>query len=413
MIIIHYMNEHTLPRLAQHRVAEHLQVMPAVVLTGARQSGKSTLAHDLVPGDRGYYSLDDLDVAEVAGRDPMALMTGPGPITIDEIQREPDLLLAVKRAIDEHRRPGQFLLTGSANLLLMRGVSESLAGRASYLTLWPMTRREQQGTGRCGIWDELISAESNDWIDVILSQPDEPADWRPLARRGGFPTPALHLESSTDRGIWFGGYIQTYLERDLRAISAIDALPDFRRLMRAACHRLGQLVNQTELGRDVGLPQPTVHRYLNLLETSYLVVRLPAYAVNRTKRLIKSPKLYWSDTGLAIHLSGGLEPAGAHLENLILHDMIVWRDTRSDNSELFYWRTAIGEEVDFVIEAGDRLLPIEIKASSRPRISDTRGLRVFRSEYGSKALPGLLLHTGSEVKWITQDVLALPWWRIL
>ena len=144
-----------------------------------------------------------------------------------------------------------------------------------------------------------------------------------LAHRGGFPSPALHLESQRDKAVWFDGYVRTYLERDLQALSSISALPDFRRLMRAACLRMGQLVNQAELGRDVALPQPTVHRYLNLLETSYLLVRLPAYSVNRTKRLIKSPKVYWGDTGVALHLTQEEEPRGAHLENLVLHDLLT------------------------------------------------------------------------------------------
>src|SRR5690606_36447774 len=156
------------------------------------------------------------------------------------------------------------------------------------------------------------------------------------------PTPAVHMRTAQERRIWFVGYVRTYLERDLQDLSSIAALPDFRRLMRAACHRLGQLVNQTELGRDVALPQPTVHRYLNLLETSYLLVRVPAYAANRTKRLIKSPKLYWGDTGLALHLAGLAEPAGAHLENLVLHDLLAWRDARLDRAEVLYWRTATG-----------------------------------------------------------------------
>lgn len=205
-------------------------------------------------------------------------MGGPQPITLDEVQREPGLLRAVKRAIDRDRTPGRFLLTGSANLLLMRQVSESLAGRASYLTLWPMTIREQRGLGRCGVWDELLAAPDAEWIDIIAGQPDSPDDWKTVARRGGFPTPALHLDTPRAREVWFDGYVRTYLERDLQDLSAIAALPDFRRLMRAAALRLGQLVNQTELGRDVALPQPTVHRYLNLLETSYMLVRLPAHA---------------------------------------------------------------------------------------------------------------------------------------
>ena len=383
------MIEHTLSRLVVPSLEDRLRVMPAVVVTGARQTGKSTLAQKLTPGSRRFFTLDDLDVLDAARRDPEALVGGSQPVTIDEVQREPDLLHAVKLAIDRQRQPGQFLLTGSANLLLMRQVSESLAGRASYMTLWPMTRREQQGLGRGGLWDELLEARDEDWPDRIAAHPALPEDWRLLARRGGFPSPALHLESDRDRAVWFDGYVRTYLERDLQGLSAISALPDFRRLMRAACLRMGQLVNQAELGRDVALPQPTVHRYLNLLETSYLLVRLPAYAVNRTKRLIKSPKVYWGDTGVALHLTQEEEPRGAHLENLVLHDLLTWRDSRLDRAEVFYWRTTIGEEVDFVIEAGDRLLPIEVKATARPRLRDITNLRTFRAEYGERARAGL------------------------
>lgn len=413
MIIIHDMNATPVPRLVAQSLAERLRVMPAVIVTGARQTGKSTLAQELSPGKRRYLSLDDLDAVELARRDPEALVAGTEPITLDEVQREPDLLRAVKRAIDRRRRAGQFLLTGSANLLLMRQVSETLAGRASYLTLWPLTRREQRGLGRAGLWDALLGAEDAGWRDVLATEPDDPQDWRELTRCGGYPTPALHLKEKRERAIWFDGYVRTYLERDLQDLSAVSALPDFRRLMRAACLRLGQLVNQTELGRDAALPQPTVHRYLNLLETSYLLVRLPAYAVNRTKRLIKSPKLYWGDTGVAIHLAGGGEPNGPHLENLVLHDLLAWRDARLDRTEIYYWRTAIGEEVDFVIETGGQLLPIEVKATSRPRLADTTHLRTFRAEYGKKARAGLLLHTGTKLEWLAADVLAAPWWRVL
>src|SRR6266705_3205781 len=412
MIIICIMNPKTLPRLVARSLHDRLRVMPAVVVTGARQTGKSTMVQELVPGGRRFLSLDDLDVVDTARRDPEALVGGTQPVTLDEVQREPDLLRAVKRAIDRRRQPGQFLLTGSANLLLMRQVSESLAGRASYLTLWPMTRREQRGLGRCGLWEELLGARDVDWLDLVAAQPDEPEDWRALAHRGGFPTPAVHLETAEERAIWFDGYVRTYLERDLQGLSAIAALPDFRRLMRAACLRLGQLVNQTELGRDLALAQPTVHRYLNLLETSYLLVRVPAYAVNRTKRLIKTPKLYWGDAGLALHLGGAAEPTGAHLENLVLHDLLCWRDARVERSEILYWRTAAGEEVDFVVEAGRHLVPIEVKTTSRPRLRDAGPLRAFRAEYGKAARAGLLLHTGATPEWLAPDLLAVPWWRV-
>lgn len=155
-----------------------------------------------------------------------------------------------------------------------------------------MTRRDQRGLGRTG------------WQEILTGQPAFSDDWRTVARRGGFPDPAVHLANEDERAIWFDGYTQTYVERDLATLSSVASLVDFRRLVRAACLRVGQIVNQTEMGRDAAVPQPTVHGYLNLLETSYLLVRLPAYAVNRTKRLIKSPKLYWCDTGLALRIAG-------------------------------------------------------------------------------------------------------------
>jgi predicted AAA+ superfamily ATPase len=412
MIIIQAMT--VLPRMAAAALAHAASVMPVTVVTGARQTGKSTLVRDLAPaGERPYFTLDDLDVLEQASDAPDDLVARAERLTLDEVQRAPQLLLAVKRAVDRRRRAGRFLLTGSANLLLMHQVSETLAGRATYLTLWPMTRREQLGMGRGGIWQELLDAKDDEWPDVVAAQRIASEDWRALARRGGYPVPALDLHSDDSRATWFAGYVQTYLERDLRELSAITSLPDLRRLMRAVCLRLGQLLNQTELGRDVALPQPTVHRWLNLLEISYQLVRLPAYAVNRTKRVIKTAKVYWADTGLAFHLAGLGEPAGAHLENLVLNDLLAWRDVRLDRPEVLYWRTATGEEVDFVIEAGRTLLPIEVKATGRPRVNDAKHLRVFREEYGRRCRPGLVLHTGDAIEWLAPGILAAPWWKVL
>lgn len=411
MIIIHDMNP--LPRLVDSALADRLRVMPAVVVTGARQTGKTVLVQQLAPGGRRYFTLDDLDTLDAARREPDVLTGGTEPVTLDEIQREPELLKAVKRAVDHDRSAGRFLLTGSANLMLMRNVSETLAGRASYLTLWPMTRREQLGLGRAGLWEDLVAADDADWLDILAADQTGAEDWRALARRGGYPTPAVHMSDDADRKVWFDGYVRTYLERDLQELTSVASLPDFRRLMRAASLRIGQVLNQTELGRDVAIPQPTAHRWLNLLETSYMLVRIPAYAINRTKRLIKSPKLYWADTGVALHLADGAEPDGAHLENVVLHDLLAWRDARLDRVELYYWRTTTGEEVDFVIESAGRLLPIEIKSSARPRLADAAGLRSFRSEYGPRARRGLLLHDGDMLGWLTPDVLAAPWWRVL
>ena len=401
-----------MPRVAERALTEQLAAMPAVVLSGARQTGKSTLARELIRPTRTYRSLDDLDVRELARREPRALTGAPGKLTLDEVQREPQLLLAVKQEIDRERRPGRFLLTGSADLLLMRGVSESLAGRASYLTLRPMTRREQLGRGTCGRWDELVGSREEDWLSRLAGD-DATDDWIELCLRGGFPTPAVEMQNERERHIWFDGYVRTYLERDLRELSSVSSLPDFRRLMQAAALRVGTFLNQTDLARDVGLSQPTVHRYLNLLETSYLLVRLPAYSVNRTKRLMKSPKLYWGDTGLALFLAGLSEPVGHHLENLVLNDLLVWRDFRKDRPEVLHWRTTSGEEVDFVIETNESLIPIEVKATARPTVGDARHIQSFRREYGDRARPGLVLHTGTTAEWLSADALALPWSHVV
>lgn len=407
------MNSQPLPRLASAALARHLRAMPVTVLSGARQTGKSTLARESGSPGRQFLTLDDAAVAELAATDPASLLSGNAPITIDEIQLAPALLRTVKQAIDRGRVNGRILLTGSANLLTMAAVTESLAGRASYLTLWPMTRREQLGLGRAGLWTELLAAPDAEWLDLVSADAVGPADWKALARRGGFPTPALQLANDEDRAIWFEGYIRTYLERDLRALSNVASLPDFRRLMRAAALRVGQLVNQAELGRDIGVSQPTVHRHLNLLETSYMLVRVPAFAPNRTTRLIKTPKLYWGDPGLALHLAGLPEPSGQHLESIVLHDLLAWRDVQVRRSEVCYWRTATGTEVDFVLEHGDDLLPVEVKATARPGINDTAGIRAFREAHGKRSRAGLLLHCGTETSWILPGILAAPWWRVI
>lgn len=390
--------------------------MPVVVVVGARQTGKTTLvrSHPELAA-RPYLTLDDLDVRLQAEADPDAVAARAPALVLDEVQRVPDLLVAIKRAVDRERprRPGRFVLTGSANLLMMRRIGETLAGRASYVTLWPMTVRELAGAGTTGLWTELLSAPASKWRDVLGDANHTRADWREVVRRGGFPVPAHELSGREERALWFTGYLQTYLERDLPDLRAVENLADFRRLARAACLRAGSLLNQAELGRDVGLSQPQVHRFLNVLETSFLAVRLPAFAVNRTKRLIKTPKLYWCDTGFALHLSGESEPRGAHLENLVLLDLLAWRELEVARPEVLYWRTADGAEVDFVIEAQKRLLPIEVKTSTRALPAHARALETFLDEYGDRADGGLLLYAGEEVLPLTRRVLAAPWWRVL
>ena len=418
---------HYRPRALEPTLRARLATFPVVVITGARQTGKSTLARELGGEERTYLTLDDYAVLDQAQNAPDTLVSrgafssgfsagfdiGPS-LTLDEIQRAPDLLLAIKRAVDTDRTPGRFLLTGSANLDLMRGVSETLAGRAVYLTLWPMTRREAEGEGRAGSWDVLVDDPPRRWLGALAaSAPAGRSGWQELAIRGGYPFPALHLGSQPDREAWFEGYLQTYLERDLRQLAAIDNLVAFRRLVRAVAHRSGSLMNQARLARDAGLPPTTAQRYLHLLETSYQLLRVEPYAVNRKKRLVKSPRLYWCDPGLALHLAGGAEPGGAHLENLVACDLFAWRETRPRRPNILFWRTSKGAEVDFVVETPRQLIPVEVKSSRSVRLSDARHLEKFIAEYPDQARAAVLLYAGRETYWLNERVLAVPWYAII
>jgi len=404
-----------LPRVASKALEAAARTMPVVAVMGARQTGKTTLVRSQSwLSTYHYLTLDDLSVRLAAQEDPESLVAHSARMILDEVQRAKDLLIAVKRAVDSDpvRTPGRFILTGSANLLMLERLGETLAGRAGYVTLWPFTRRERLGTGQTGPWSELLAAPFSDWRDVIMARAAPEEDWEIAVRTGGFPVPALDLHDDQARATWFAGYVQTYLERDLPALRAVEQLADLRRLMRAASLRIGSVLNQADLARDVGISQPQVHRFLNLLEASFLAVRLPAYSVNRTRRLIKAPKIYWCDPAMALHLSGEPSPRGQHLENLVLLDLLAWRDSQVPSPDVLYWRTASGYEVDFVVEAPGRLLPVEVKASGRVTPSDARSLGAFLEEYPDLADGGLLLYAGRETFVLARGVLAAPWWAV-
>jgi len=395
---------------------------PVVVITGARQTGKSTLVQNLPSAaSRGYATLDDMEILERAQRLPDGLVDQTTDVTLDEVQRAPNILLAIKRAVDRNRRKGRFLLTGSANLLLMRRVSESLAGRAIYLTLLPMSVREKRGVPDALPWRIIVNAKSiNEITAALTGAPQTKEDWAESSVIGGYPSVVL-AESQDERTRWFEGYVRTYLERDLQDVASISALIDFRRVISLSALRLGQIINQSELARDAALSQATVHRYLNLLEASYQIVRVPAFTRSRTKRLIKAPKLYWIDTGLAAFLLGvatadelrGHNLAGAMLENLVYTQLLIWRETQTPRPEVYYWRTASGAEVDFVVQSRNGLLPIEVKMSSRAQLGDIRSLEAFLDEYPKDARFGVLLYGGDEVVTLTPRIVALPVHAIL
>lgn len=401
-------------------VIDRLARMPVVVVTGARQVGKTTLVRSLPQApDRRFVTLDSLTALDQARREPEALVAGAMPLTLDEVQRAPDLLLAIKRAVDDDRRRGHFLLTGSANLLLRRDVGESLAGRAVYLVLRPLTEREKRHDGSTSAWGRLLAADAAESALRKVDSP-RPFDWREAVLGGGFPSAALAADS-TDRHLWFEGYVDTYVQRDLRDLAHVGDLAAFVRFMRLVALRTGGLLNQADLGRDAGISRSSAQRWLSILEASFLLTPLPAFAESRAKRLIKTPKLYAGDTGLALHLSGigdaeglaGVPTAGVWLENLILNDLLAWRETEVVKPDVSFRRSVAGEEVDLIVERGRRLLPIEVKSARAVRVADARALDALCAEFGRRAPFGLLLYDGREALQLTRSTIAVPLGAVL
>jgi len=404
------------PRWFAKNLESALKVLPVTVVTGARQTGKTTLAKSLSPS-RAYFTLDDVGVLDQAERQPDSLLRSR-PVTLDEVQRTPPLLLAVKRAVDEERRAGDFLLTGSANLLLMHRVADTLAGRAIYLELPPFCPAEwQQRKTALQPLDRLFAPDFD-----IREWPAETGDWPAWLLRGGYP-PALAIASDSDRSLWFSAYIQTYLERDLRQLSAVSSLPDFQRVMALAAHRTGRLLNQADVARDAALTHPTTHRYLNLLETGCLVTRIWPYATNPNVALVKTPKLLWTDCGLAAALAGIKTPAeatarpdsGFWLEQALYQTLQTWRALDPLQRRLHFWRDRPGHEVDFILEQNGKLVALEIKSGSTVTSSDASGIRAFRDSLNKTQIlvRSVVLHAGREGRPLDTGILALPWgWMV-
>jgi predicted AAA+ superfamily ATPase len=403
------------PRWFRRNLQTALRVLPVTVLTGARQTGKTTLTQAIRPA-RAYFTLDDVGVLDQAERNPDSLLAAR-PVILDEVQRAPQILLAVKRAVDTLRRPGDFILTGSANLLLMKHVADTLAGRAIYLDLRPFCPTEWLERKDALLPLERLFAPDFDWREW----PAEPGDWPTWLLRGGFP-PALQIDSETDRGLWFAAYVQTYLERDLRQLSAVSSLPDFQRVMMLSAQRTGKLLNQADLSRDAALSHPTAHRYLNLLETGCLITRIRPVATNPSTALVKAPKLLWTDCGLAAWLAGIKSAADARqrldagfwLEQTLFQTLDTWRALDSQRRRIHFWRDRAGHEVDFVLEEAGKLVALEVKTGSQVTIADLVGIHAFRDGLKRKAslVRGVVLHGGAARPLDANDI-ALPWgWMV-
>jgi len=410
-----------LQRYLEPAIREALRQFPVVLITGARQVGKSTLAQAICRSvwKAPYLTLDDRTVLDAALTDPDGLIAAqPRRVAIDEVQRAPDLLRAIKLQVDRDRHTGRFLLTGSANVIALKRVSETLAGRIALLRLPPFSYGELlRRPSATTILDTCFRAASAEALVRALTGSGRPRDI-PLATallRGGYPDPALSAATSK-RTRWFEAYRKTYVERDVQELQAIERLPEFGRLMHGLVARTGQVLNSADLGRTVGLPYVTVRRYLHLLEQTYQIVLVPPYFTNLTKRLSKAPKVYWTDTGMACHLLGIHDQStlerhpmvGALVETWVAQELQKCLSWAGDPMAVYGWRFHDGHEVDFLIERGNRLMAVEVKAGTRIEPSVSKNLRMVREALGNRLTMSLVLYGGDEAVALAPQLAAIP-----
>ena len=354
-------------RFLADRIRRALEFFPVVAVVGARQTGKTTLVREEFP-ERRYFSLDFPEIRAAAEEDPYGFLASlDPPATIDEIQKVPEIFQALKALVDKKREPGMFLITGSANFLLLSKISETLAGRIAVFELPGFAISEAEGYPPPDFIKRCLQEEKIPHPDEAYPKPYIEA----LIKRGTLP-PSVLAPDQEIRRMWLENYVATYLERDLRDLSQVASLGDFRRVMGLAASRTASILNVSELARDAGISVSTARNYLQLLEISYQIRRLPPYFANLGKRLVKSPKLHFRDTAVALTLSGlgvGEESLFGHpyfaqlVETFLVEEIIKLTNIFIPEAKFYHFRTHGGTEVDLVIEAKGRLLPIEIKSS--------------------------------------------------
>lgn len=376
---------------------ELARAFPVVVVVGPRQVGKTSLVEHTFPTHR-YVSLDLASNAELAETRPGDfLATYPPPLIVDEVQYAPALLRHLKALVDQHRTNGQIILTGSQDFALMQSLSESLAGRAAVVTLLGLSGQE---------WSTTQTDPGSSFPDLV---------WR-----GSYPALWADPGAVKTRDRWFQGYLATYLERDVRNLLRVGSLRDFQRFLRACAIHTAQTLNMSELARDVGISPTTARQWISVLQASNQVLLLEPYHRSLGKRLVKTPKLYLSDTGLASFLMGfdslgatwQSPHAGALWETHVVGQWVRWRQWHAPAASLWYWRDQAGHEVDLVVDHNNRLTPIECKLTQRPAASDTRGIQRFRAMYPSDAIARAFIACTSPACFdLAPETTAVPGWK--
>ncbi|RAV27541.1 ATP-binding protein [Sinomicrobium soli] len=387
-------------RFISHSVAEALEDTPAILITGARQTGKSTLCRQLIETGRfkgQSVTMDDPAILTAALADPMGFLEDLDKhVIIDEVQRAPELFLSIKKLIDEDRNGRRIILTGSADVMTLPKVADSLAGRIEIHNLWPLSQNEIQGRAS-GFLKMLVSESARfpgiktPWKDIVQ-----------MIRKGGYPEAVLR-KSDTRRAKWFESYIMAILQKDIRELANIEGLMQLPNVLQLIATRVGSTVNLSDIARLSGIKNTTLQRYIALLEQVFLILKIPAWTPNAEGQFVKSPKIFINDTGLLCHLRGEGDSllenrtmAGSFLENFVVMELIKqlsWND--DDSLKPYHFSIHKGAEVDLVLEdRRKQLYGIEIKSTATIRENDFRGLKKLAELVGKRFKKGIVLYTG-------------------